>query len=211
MDRAPRNSAAKAAGIVCTLILAVAACDSPATAPALEDAAAAVPDAAAAAPSARSDAHTSLGVDPGLGARIAALREATARYHRIEAALADGYTVLVRHPETGAACLESEAGGMGRHMLNPALAGDDVVTIAKPEALIYEPTKNGRLRLVGVEYVVPYAIRGVDEAPPELFGQAFHQNATFGLWALHVYAWKHNPDGLFAAWNPTISCEHDGP
>lgn len=37
--------------------------------------------------------------------------------------------------------------------------------------------------------------------------QSFEQNFTSGVWALHVYAWKHNPEGLFAAWNPTISCQ----
>jgi hypothetical protein len=26
---------------------------------------------------------------------------------------------------------------------------------------------------------------------------------------LHVYAWKHNPEGMFATWNPTITCEHN--
>ena len=94
-------------------------------------------------------------------------------------------------------------------MLNEALV-DSTVSVTEPEVLVYEPQKNGRLRLVGVEYVIPYAIRGPEEAPPTLFGQEFLHNPTFGLWMLHVYAWKHNPDGIFATWNPAITCEFDG-
>ena len=142
-------------------------------------------------------------------AELAALRRATSRFHRIEAATDAGYTVLVEHPETGAVCLEHPTdGGMGRHMLNPALV-DDAVSVAEPEVVIYEPMGNGEMRLVGVEYIIPYSILGPDETPPTLFGRDFLHNPTFGLWMLHVYAWKHNEAGMFATWNPSITCEHD--
>lgn len=141
--------------------------------------------------------------------QLADLRRATARFHRFEEAVAAGHTVLVTHPQTGAACLEhSTEGAMGRHYLNPSLV-DDEVSVTEPEAVIYEPMKNGRLRLVGFEYLIPFAIRGPEEAAPTLFGQEFLHNTTFDLWMLHVYAWKHNPDGIFATWNPAITCEHD--
>jgi hypothetical protein len=32
------------------------------------------------------------------------------------------------------------------------------------------------------------------------------QNHTFDVWALHVWVWKHNPSGMFADWNPQVSC-----
>src|SRR5690606_32439678 len=87
---------------------------------------------------------------------LAALRGATARFHDAEAAEKAGYSVLVTHPTTGAACLDHPTdGGMGRHMLNEALV-DSTVSVTEPEVLVYEPQKNGRLRLVGVEYVIPY-------------------------------------------------------
>jgi hypothetical protein len=70
---------------------------------------------------------------------------------------------------------------------------------------MYEPQKNGRMRLVGVEYVVPFAA-WIDPQPPVLHGQEFHPNETFGLWTLHVWMFKHNPDGMFADWNPTVTC-----
>lgn len=149
-------------------------------------------------------------LSPDLNTDLALLRRATARFHQVEEAEAAGYTVLVTHPVTGATCLSDPTeGGMGRHLLNPGLV-DDGVSVAEPEVVIYEPQSNGRLRLVGFEYVIPFSIRGPDEAPPTLFGQEFLHNTTFELWMLHVYAWKHNPNGMFATWNPDITCEHDG-
>lgn len=141
--------------------------------------------------------------------QLAELRQATARFHRPAAAERAGYTVLVTHPETGAACLEDPVlGAMGRHYLAPALIDGDVAVEA-PEVLIYEPTRNGRLRLVAVEYVIPFAIHGADQPPPVLFGRELMQNHTFDLWALHAWVWKHNPSGVFADWNPRVSCAHD--
>ena len=43
---------------------------------------------------------------------------------------------------------------MGVHLIN-AENVDAVVNVDKPEALIYEPQANGKLRIVGVEYIVP--------------------------------------------------------
>jgi hypothetical protein len=140
---------------------------------------------------------------------LAALRRATARFHRVGVAEAEGYTVLVTHPESGAACLEhTDLGGMGRHLLKLDLV-DGEVSATEPEAVIYEPGPNGKLRLVGVEYLIPFAILGADQPAPALFGQAFTQNETFGVWALHAWVWKNNPAGMFAAWNPNVTCEFD--
>src|SRR5688572_26314829 len=47
-----------------------------------------------------------------------------------------------------------EFGAMGVHLINVENM-DGVLDITKPEALIYEPQLNGKLRLVGVEYIVP--------------------------------------------------------
>jgi hypothetical protein len=144
-----------------------------------------------------------------LGSQLGALRGATARLHRFDAAQAAGYTVLVTHPESGAACLENpDLGGMGRHMLNLDLV-DGEVSETEPEVVIYEPGPDGKLRLVGVEYLIPFAILDQDQPAPMLFGQAFKQNETFGVWALHAWVWKNNPDGMFADWNPKVTCAFD--
>jgi hypothetical protein len=41
-----------------------------------------------------------------------------------------------------------------------------------------------------------------------LFGHAFKQNDAFQLWGLHVWLWKDNPNGIFADWNPVVTCNH---
>jgi hypothetical protein len=135
---------------------------------------------------------------------IAGLRAATARYQRFEAARDAGYTHVFMD-----ACFELPGtGGMGYHYVNGGLV-DGVVEEFAPEALMYEPQKHGRPRLVGVEFVVPYA-DWTEADPPSLHGLEFHPT-DFGLWTLHVWLWKHNPDGMFRDWNPTVSCRHAQP
>ena len=34
----------------------------------------------------------------------------------------------------------------------------------------------------------------------------FLQNDTFQLWGLHAWVWKENPSGMFANWNPNVTC-----
>jgi hypothetical protein len=137
---------------------------------------------------------------------LARLRRATAHFQDIARAQEAGYEVLVTHPVTGASCLShEEMGGMGLHYLNPALMNDEVV-VEQPEVVLYEEGPNGSLRLVAVEYLIPFAIRGTEAPAPVLFGQEFVQNHTFDVWALHVWVWKDNPSGMFADWNPQVSC-----
>jgi hypothetical protein len=143
----------------------------------------------------------------GLGASVeqdlARLRAATARFHRYDAAK-DQYTFLFMNMcMTGAT--GANAGGMGYHWVNTGLL-DSHVDVETPEALLYEPEADGRQRLVAVEYVIPKALWH-EAAPPTLFGQTFKLN-KFDLWALHVWVWKDNPDGLFADWNPLVTCEN---
>lgn len=130
---------------------------------------------------------------------LAALRGATAPFQRIEVASDAGWDTAI----TG--CMESGEGGMGYHYANGALF-DGVADELAPETLLYEPQKNGRLRLVGVEYIVPFTSVPADAPAPSLHGVAFHQNQAFGLWALHAWVWKHNPNGVFEDWNPTVTC-----
>jgi hypothetical protein len=96
---------------------------------------------------------------------------------------------------------------MGFHYGNVGLM-DGSVQADEPELLLYEPEKNGRLRLVAVEYIIPYTEHSRGATPPVLFGQEFKQNDMFQLWGLHAWVWKHNPSGMFANWNPTVTCEH---
>lgn len=138
-------------------------------------------------------------LSPGLMKDLARARSATARFHRFAAADDAEYDFLFMDM-----CMENQpTGGMGYHYVNVGLL-DDVVEVDHPEAVMYEPGPNGQLRLVGLEYVIP-AAAWTSEDPPVLFGQTFTLN-QFDLWALHVWIWKDNPRGIFADWNPRVSC-----
>ena len=138
---------------------------------------------------------------------LATLRAATARFHRYDVARQAGYTFLFMNM-----CMEdnspAKAGGMGKHYVNTTLL-DATLDVARPEALLYDPGPNGQLKLVGVEYVIPKAAWTSDQ-PPRLFGRDLKLN-KFDLWALHVWAWKSNPSGLYADWNPRVSCANAAP
>ena len=131
------------------------------------------------------------------------VRNATAKYRDINVALADGYapaTPCVSGPNSGA---------MGVHLINAALLSKEV-NAETPEALIYEPLANGSMRLVGVE-IITFASDWVDEVPV-LDGHLLHYVGApnrYGIpafYEIHVWAWRNNPDGAFADWNPRVSC-----
>jgi hypothetical protein len=122
------------------------------------------------------------------------LRTATARYHSVTQAEKAGYVEFLD-------CFDSPAGGMGQHYVNLG-ALDGTVDPLAPESLVYEVVDD-KLKLVGVEYIVPGGL--VDPAdPPELFGEHFHENTALGVWVLHAWVWKANPDGVFADFNPDV-------
>lgn len=190
-----RRSATNVRGILriwlgATAVIALAACREPAT-----------PITAARGKNV-SDAHAHAAggalTNDQLSA-IASVRNATARFHDIADARAAGYTS--QYP---AGCAASPAGAQGFHYLNPALV-DATVELLKPELVMYEPQENGSLQLVGVDYVVPFTQWTASEAPT-LLGMPFMRNEPLGVWALHIWAWRPNPTGMFAMWNPQVSC-----
>lgn len=134
-------------------------------------------------------------------AALNAARAATARFQHFDEARKAGYTTLFLN-----SCIADERlGGMGFHYVNQELL-DDRLEVTRPEAVLYELDATGRRRLVALEYVVP-ADAWTKTEPPRLFGRELTLNA-FNLYALHVWIWKENPSGLFADWNPTVSCRH---
>jgi hypothetical protein len=154
--------------------------------------------APAAAPAAARDAAAA-----AVTRDLAAVRAATARYHRVEAAVADGFADT-RH------CVEAPDGApaaaMGVHFLHGARVGADPDPTA-PAVLVYEPQADGSRALVAVEYMVA---RGAWDAAhpgarPALFGHAF-EDGPMDTYTLHVWVWRHNPAGMFAPFNPKVSC-----
>ena len=138
--------------------------------------------------------------DAGIDADTARLRTATAPFRSLDAAVAAGYPARV------AQCISHPGhGAMGFHHVKTALL-DDRVEVERPEILIYARLKSGEYVLNGVEYVIPYSIRPRDAEPPRIMGQALRRSDELKLWYLHVWIWKENPSGLFADWNPAVSC-----
>jgi hypothetical protein len=138
---------------------------------------------------------------------LEAVRQSTERFTAVEEAEAAGYSLFhgcVSGPQEGA---------MGVHYVNGNLVGDGILDPLQPEALIYEAGKD-KMQLAGVEYVViAEAWHANNETPPVLMGQVFNYVSSpnrYGIpafYELHVWAWKSNPNGTFADWNPTISCD----
>jgi hypothetical protein len=125
---------------------------------------------------------------------LAEVRAATAPYHNIDKAIADGYVQITP-------CLELPGvGGMGFHY--GKVPFDGTATHTSPEVLVYAPN-NGQLKLVAVEYIVPQPLAAT---PPTLFGQTFHANPDINAWVLHAWIWEQNPLGMFEDWNPKVSC-----
>jgi hypothetical protein len=133
---------------------------------------------------------------------LATLRRVTAPFHNFNKAVAAGWGTKI----TDCMADPKGAGGMGFHYGNTALI-NATVSVDKPELLLYEPEEDGGLRLVAVEYIIPYDFHSRDAEPPVLFGQQFKQNDVFKLWGLHAWVWKENPSGIFASWNPRVSCK----
>ena len=135
------------------------------------------------------------------------VRQAAEPYKNVAEAEAAGYGMFL-------GCVSgAQEGAMGVHYPNGGLVGDGVLDPTQPEVLVYE-VKNGKYDLVAVEYLVlAEAWHANNESPPVLMGQVFHYNGSpnrYGMpafYELHVWAWKTNPNGVFADWNPNVSCE----
>lgn len=130
---------------------------------------------------------------------LALARAATAKYHDVDVAIADGFIPV-------SPCIALPNGAtMGFHYLQPSRV-DSSVDPAEPELLLYLPNQQGKLKLVALEYFVPFD--GSNPAPI-LFGREMDGPETFPPpthYEMHVWAWKNNPDGLFAPFNPRLSC-----
>ena len=135
------------------------------------------------------------------------VRESTERFRDVTVALKAGYV-----PQFG--CVSgSHEGAMGVHLVDFNNVMDGEFDPTRPELLVYEPLPSGKLKLVAADYLVlTETWHAKNQDPPQLMGQLFHLFESpnrFGLpafYTLHVWAWKANPQGLFANWNPNVSC-----
>lgn len=128
------------------------------------------------------------------------VRAANARFTDVKVAEAEGYAPI---PCTSGI----DGGAMGVHYVNAKYLQDETPDIKRPQAVMYEPTADGKMALIGVEYIST-------KGPASLDGHLFaFQGAPnrYGLpafYELHVWAWRTNPKGTFTDMNPNVTCDH---
>ena len=127
------------------------------------------------------------GVSERIERQLNIARHAVCKYRRLEAALAAGYV------DSGLPCIP----GQGYHYIKSALVG--TTDIREPSVLMY--TADGELN--GPEWIAP---ESAFPTPPSIFGQSLHSEDELGLWILHVWVWKLNPNGVFDDVNPQVTC-----
>jgi hypothetical protein len=167
---------------------------------------------------------------------LEAIRAATERFRDVNVALAEGYipdpagvcdvAEMMGQP--------AELGGMGIHYLRPDLLGitgppnprvDGTGThtdFLNPAVLIYEPTEDGTLELVAIEnlvFVKAWEAAG-HRGPPTFQGEPYDYMSDNPATELdeahgfephydrHVWLFRDNPNGVFAQYNPTVTCRH---
>lgn len=129
-------------------------------------------------------------------AELFRLKQKTRRFENFNVSQAQGYDTQVTEYRTQ----------MGIHFANFSLL-DDTFDLDHPEILLYVPDENGVMQFVAVEYAIPIADLNAPPPPPEGFtgdSDVWEINTEFSLWVLHVWIKLENPDGIFAARNPTL-------
>jgi hypothetical protein len=131
--------------------------------------------------------------------QLAQARRATAKYHDVAQAEADGYVNINIYE-----------GGEGLHYVNFGLV-DGTFDPAHPEVLLYAPVPHeNRMELVAVEYVVPLSLSS--DPPAGFAGDAdvWRENSEgLGLWELNAWIWLNNSNGIFAFKNPRVPGDAD--
>lgn len=136
-------------------------------------------------------------------AQLDALRLSVMPFFNYDVAVSAGWDTILGE------CVESPMGGMGYHVHNMDQLANGHLNLLRPEVVLYTPTEDGSMQFGGVEYIIPGELWDSEE-PPEFLGRQLHFNphvGPFGIWALHVWVGTHNPEGIFADFNPDVSCE----
>lgn len=166
------------------------------------------------------------------------IQRATERFRDVDVAREEGY---VPDPMDLCVTAEDEGwprqdGAMGIHFFRPDLlritateprvAGEGTHTdFHEPSTLVYEPQEDGSLELIGVENLVfaeAWEKEGRDGPPTFLDNEYYFMadNPATGLdeghmfephYDMHIWLFRDNPRGMFAQFNPNVSCEHHVP
>jgi hypothetical protein len=167
---------------------------------------------------------------------LAEVKTATERFRDVKVALAEGYIRDPGNICDSAEMMGRPAtlGAMGIHFFRPDLLGitappsprvDGTGThtdFRKPSILIYEPQADGSLALVAVENLVfAKAWREAgNSAPPKFHGVEYDTMFDDPKTSIdeahmfephfdrHVWIYRENANGVFAQFNPAVSCAH---
>ena len=120
--------------------------------------------------------------------QLALARAGTAQYHDLATALADGYIPMGFNPEEGV-----------YEFVNFPLV-DCTFDPAHPEGLSFEASGKG-MRLVGVEYTMPYACTAAGVPPQGFAGDddIWGQERDLPIWRLSVRIWEGSAAGPFGS------------
>ncbi len=154
-------------------------------------------------PQCQDDHEIDEGISPEVEAQLEALQLSVMPFYNYDVAVSAGWDTIL------GGCVESPMGGMGYHLHNMDQLLNGYLTLLRPEVLLYAPMEDGSMEFVGAEYIIPGDLWDSEE-PPHFLGQQLHFNPNVGptgIWALHVWVGKHNETGIFADWNPDVSCE----
>jgi hypothetical protein len=170
---------------------------------------------------------------------LAQVKVAAEKYKDVKAALADGYIPDPSGMCETAESMGKPAklGAMGVHYFrpdllgitappNPRVDGNGTYTdFRKPAVLLYEPQADGSMQLIGVENLVfekAWKAAGHD-APPSFHGVPFDHmvddpatkiDEAHGFmphYDRHVWVIRDNPNGVFAQYNPNVTCKYARP
>jgi hypothetical protein len=122
-------------------------------------------------------------------------RSATAKYRDINNAFRDNYQDIGLVIQN-----------MGYHFMKAANV-DSVFDLTRPELLVYSKNEDGSFELGAVEYAVPIDPQSPNTPPNGFTGTADQwdfNTLNTGLWTLHAWVWKNNPDGVFNMMNPLV-------
>lgn len=155
-------------------------------------------------------------------------------YKDVNYALSEGYRRAIPH------CESSPAGAMGIHYVRgdllglppgPPVPGQRVngtgtYTGTNPPALLLyfdDASVAGGKRLAGIELLVfAEAWHAANKQPPKYRGREYNYMADdpsttqdeahnfMPHYDLHIWLFDHNPSGLYAQWNPALSCSTAG-
>jgi hypothetical protein len=149
-------------------------------------------------------------------AQVEAMRQALSKYQDPYVAVRDLYLSTVGCVYYDGSKMEGHMeypkGAMGVHFVNLTIQGPP--DPLKPNVLIYEPGKGGKLNLVAAEWLVPLAVA---KERPKLLGVPFqgpmegHEPLIpqkFYHYDLHAWLFKDNPYGMFTPTNSKVSCQY---